>query len=230
MKSSVHVIQKNKIKKFQSSIIEWYKLRSRRLPWRLTNDPFKILVAEFLLQKTDVEKVKPVYEEFLRHWPSSEKLSQARLSSLSKCLHPLGLKYKAERLKSTAKILLKKSRGQVPQSEDKLLELPGVGRYIASAVQCFAFNKHKAVLDTNVIRILERIFGIQSKKNRPRDDLILWNFAQKLVPKKNAKDYNWGLLDYGALVCKSKKPLCWECGLKNICIFYDRMNFNTQNT
>lgn len=205
-------------KKFQTCIVSWYASSGRRLPWRNTNKPFKILVAEFLLQKTDVERVKAVYEKFVHRWSSPQALSKARISSISKIIQPLGLKYKASRLKLTAKAVVEKFGGEIPEAEDKLLELPGVGRYIASAVECFAFNKPKAVLDTNVIRILNRVFGIQSDKNRPRDDLRLWNLAQTLVPSNNAREYNCGLLDYGALICKSKEPLCGECVLHSICV------------
>ena len=215
-------------KKFQISIMNWYAREGRCLPWRDTTEPFKVLIAEFLLQKTDVEKVKPVYKEFIHRWPSPQLLSKARISSISKIIQPLGLRYKANRLKLTAKTIVEKFSGEITESEDKLLEFPGVGRYIASAVRCFAFNKPKAVLDTNVIRILNRVFGIQSEKSRPRDDPRFWSFAQTLVPLNNPKEYNWGLLDYGALVCKSKEPLCGECILYNICIFHKKMKFDTK--
>ena len=216
---------KNEIaKEFQTSILNWYADNGRPLPWRDTNEPFKILVAEFLLQKTDVEKVKPVYGEFMRRWTTPQVLSKARISKISKIIQPLGLRYKASRLKLTAKAIVEKFGGEIPEAEEQLLALPGVGRYIASAVECFVFNKPKAVLDTNVIRILNRVFGIQSDKNRPRDDLHLWNFAQTLVNSNNTKEYNWGLLDFGALICKSKEPLCAECVLNNICIFYNQIN------
>jgi len=219
---------RNKIVKFQTSILNWYSCKGRRLPWRDTNEPFNILVAEFLLQKTDVEKVKAVYEKFMHRWSSPQTLSKSRISSISKIIQPLGLRYKASRLKSTAKTIVEKFGGEVPEGENELLGLPGVGRYIACAVECFAFNKPKAVLDTNVIRILNRVFGIQSEKSRPRDDPRFWNFAQTLVPLNNPKEYNWGLLDYGALVCKSKEPLCGECILYNICIFHKKKKFDTK--
>src|SRR4030042_1426979 len=189
---------RNKIvKRFQTSILNWYTMNERRLPWRDTNEPYKILVAEILLQKTDVKKVKSVYEKFIQHWPSPQSLSKARISSISKVIQPLGLKYRARRLKSVAKVIVEKFGGKIPKVDDKLLELPGVGQYIASAVECFAFNKPKAVLDTNVIRIFNRVFGIKSEKSRSRDDPRLWSFAQTLVPANNAKEYNWGLIDYG---------------------------------
>ena len=211
--------------KFQTSILNWYDHNGRCLLWRNTNAPFKILVAEFLLQKTDVGKVKPVYKKFIYRWPSPQSLLKARISSISKVIQPLGLKYKASRLKSVAKVIVEKFGGKIPEVDDKLLELTGVGQYIASAVECFAFNKPKAVLDTNVIRIFNRVFGIKSEKSRPRDDPRLWSFAQTLVPANNAKEYNWGLIDYGALVCKSKEPLCGECILYNICMFYRKIKY-----
>lgn len=218
---------KNKIvKNFQATILNWYACNRRCLPWRAINEPYEILVAEFLLQKTDVEKVKGVYEKFMHCWPTLRALSKADISSISKIIQPLGLRYRANRLKSTAKAIMKRFGGEIPRTEDKLLELPGVGRYIASAVECFAFNKPKAVVDTNIIRILSRVFGIQSDNKRPRDDPRVWNLAQTLVPTDNAKEYNWGLLDYGARVCKSKEPLCGECVVRNICIFRKQMNFD----
>lgn len=222
---------KNKIvKEFQTSIVKWYASNGRCFPWRVTNDPFKVLVAEFLLQKTDVGKVKDVYEKFMKRWPSLQSLSKARISSISRVIQPLGLKYKANRLKSTAKVIVEKFDGKIPETNDKLLELPGVGRYIASAVECFAFNKPKAVLDTNVIRILNRVFGIKSEKSRPRDDPLLWSFAQTFIPSYNVKEYNWGLIDYGAFVCKSKEPLCGECILHNLCIFYRKIKSEAKST
>lgn len=221
---------KNKIsKKFQIFILSWYRINGRCLPWRNTDEPYKILVAEFLLQKTDVEKVKPVYRRFIYRWPSTQSLSKARISSIFKVIQPLGLKYKANRLKSTAKIIVERFGGKIPKADDKLLELPGVGRYIASAVECFAFNIPKAILDTNVLRIFNRVFGIKSKRNRPRDDPRLWSFAQTLVPENNAKEYNWGLIDYGALVCKSKEPLCNKCILYNMCIFFQKIGSKTKS-
>lgn len=213
---------------FQTAVLNWYTRNGRCLTWRNTDDPYKILVAEFLLQKTDVEKVKAVYEKFMYCWPSPQTLSKARNSSISKIIRPLGLRYKANRLRSTAKAIVEKFDGEIPESEDKLLELPGVGRYIASAVECFAFNKPKAILDTNIIRIFDRVLGIHSEKDRPRDDARLWNTAQALVPHKNAREYNWALLDFGALVCKSRDPLCGECVLQNMCMLWKRRSYNTK--
>ncbi|MCJ7646355.1 A/G-specific adenine glycosylase [bacterium] len=212
-----------KVERFQKSILHWYQREGRHFPWRETDDPFKIFVAEFLLQKTDAEKVKTVYGAFVRRWNTPKTLSDARISSISKMIKPLGLKYRARRMKLSAKFIVEKCNGKIPKSEVKLLELPGVGHYISSAVECFAFGKPKAVLDTNIIRIFNRVFGIQSSKKRPRDDPHFWDLAQKFVPVDRSREYNWGLLDYGALICRSKKPLCGECVIQGMCLFYKKL-------
>lgn len=213
-------MRKDKIKRFQKVIFNWYKQNKRYLPWRNTSDPYKILIAEFLLQKTDVEKVKAVYEQFINHWPTIQLLCEANIHAIAEVIQPLGLKYKATRLKSVASIIVDKFNGNIPQTTKMLLELPGVGRYIASTIECFAYNKPTAILDTNVIRILTRVLGVSSQKQRPRDDTHLWDLADELLPHKNIKDYNWALLDYGSLICRSRRPLCNVCTLQEICTFY----------
>lgn len=218
------------MEEFQTVALNWYRQNGRHLLWRDTNDSYKIMVAEFLLQRTDVEKVKVVYKEFILRWPTVQLLSKEEVSSISKVIQPLGLRYKATRLKSTAKAVVKKFGGKIPETEEKLLQLPGIGRYIASAVECFAYNKPKAVLDTNIIRILDRVWGIHSEKDRPRDDARLWDTAQALVPHNNAREYNWALLDFGALVCKSRHPLCGECVVQNMCMFWKRRNFGAKKS
>lgn len=218
------------IKEFQTAVLSWYKKNGRHLPWRGTNDPYKIMVAEFLLQKTDVKKVQVVYKEFIFRWPTAQLLFKEEVSSISKIILPLDLRYKATRLKSTANAVVKKFGGKIPETKEKLLELPGVGRYIASAIECFAYNKPKAILDTNIIRIFDRVLGVHSEKNRPRDDVHLWDIAQALVPYRHAREYNWALLDFGALVCKSREPLCRECVLQNMCMFLQHGNLSTKKT
>lgn len=213
-------MRKDKIERFQKVILNWYEQNKRYLPWRNTSDPYKILIAEFLLQKTDVGKVKAVYEQFINHWPTIQLLCEANVHAIAEVIQPLGLKYKAARLKSVASIIVDKFNGNIPQTTKMLLELPGVGRYIASTIECFAYNKPTAILDTNVIRILNRVLGVSSQKQRPRDDTHLWDLADELLPHKNVKNYNWALLDYGSLICRSRRPLCHACTLQEICTFY----------
>ena len=108
----------------------------------------------------------------------------------------------------------------MPKEKDKLLTLRGVGDYIANAVLCFAFNKDVPIVDANVIRVIERFFSLKSKKVRPRTDKLIWQFAEKLVPKGNAKEYNRAILDFAALVCSAKKPNCLNCPISKKCDYF----------
>lgn len=209
------------IEGFQITILNWYRQNGRHLPWRSTDDPYKIMIAELLLQKTDVEKVKVVYEKFVGHWPTIQLLYKEDFYAIANVIEPLGLKYKTARLKSIANIIVTKFGGRIPETTKMLLELPGIGRYIASAIKCFAYNKRTAILDTNVVRILDRVLGISSQKQRPRDDALLWDLAQELLPHENVKEYNWALLDFGSIICKSRRPLCNVCTLQGMCTFYN---------
>jgi len=219
-------ISRKKIREFQLTMIDWYAQNGRLLPWRDISDPYRIMVAELLLQKTDVGKVKTVYNEFITNFPTVQVIYDQEDSSISRIIQPLGLRYKVTRLKLLAKVIVEEYDGKIPEAEKELLKLPGVGRYIAAAVECFAYNKSKAILDTNVIRILDRVLGIRSERDRPRDDISLWNQAQTIVPRDNAKEYNWALLDFGALVCKNRLPICDNCILQNMCRFFKDKNLD----
>jgi A/G-specific adenine glycosylase len=205
------------VEEFQIAMLDWYRRNGRDLPWRVTDDPYKIMVAELLLQKTDVEKVKMVYERFVAQWPDIRSLDVADFHAVAGILQPLGLRYKTARLESLARIIVSRFGGRIPETTKMLLELPGVGRYIASSIECFAYSKRTAILDTNIVRIIDRVLGMSSQKRRPRDDPHLWDLAQGLLPHHDVKEYNWALLDFGSIVCKSKKPLCDTCTLRGIC-------------
>ncbi len=213
-------VKLNKIREFQKKLLVWYKNNSRDFPWRKEKDPFKILLAEVLLQKTNVEKVQPVYKKLTTYYPTPEKLSVADIPVVREAIRPLGLQYKASRLTEMASQIIKQYKGSVPDEEKALLRLKGIGKYIASATLCFGFNKRVPIVDTNVVRLLDRVFGIKSDKNRPRDDKSLWDAVSKLVPQRNPKKFNWALLDFSALICKSRHPLCDECPIISICKFY----------
>ncbi len=213
-------VELNKIREFQKKLFMWYKNNNRDFPWRREKDPFKILLAEVLLQKTNVEKVQPVYKKLTTYCPTPEKLSDADVPAVREAIRPLGLHYKASRLTEMGSQILNQYKGSIPDEEKALLRLKGIGKYIASATLCFGFNKRVPIVDTNVIRVLDRVFGIKSEKNRPRNDKLLWDAASKLVPQRNPKKFNWALLDFSALICKKRHPLCSECPIISICKSY----------
>ncbi len=163
-----------KIEWFRNRLSTWAEQNLRNYPWRRTKNPYFILVAEFLLQRTDADTVAPIYEAFLTQYPTLDKLAYAPVGDIGKLLQPLGLFLRAERLSQTARIIVGEYQGKIPEEETELLKLPGIGKYTARAICSQAFGRGAAVLDTNVARILERFFGIEGGRVKSRCK-ILWN-------------------------------------------------------
>ncbi len=207
----------NSYSNFKTTVLLWSKLNKRLLPWRQNRTPFKVLVSEFLLQKTDAKKAAYVYPVLLENYPNVQALSIAEPQQLKKYIKGIGLSYRSERMIRTAQIIMKDHEGVVPNKLDALMDLPGVGRYIANAVLCFGFGYSAALIDTNTARILQRYWGVKPKTIRPREDKSLWKFAEKLVPSETAPEYNYALLDLGALVCRHRSPHCQICPLFESC-------------
>jgi A/G-specific adenine glycosylase len=191
-----------------------------------------------LLQRTDADTVVPIYQDFLVNYPTIERLAIAELEDIAKLLQPLGLFFRAERLTETAKIIIEKYEGKVPQEEIELLKLPGIGKYTARAILSQAFNRPAAVLDTNVARILERFFGIKGRRVKSRCK-TLWSAADKIAYAKlygkplasrrplgllsEVGHWNLTLLDFGAKVCTASHPKCLQCPVSSRCYWF---NFN----
>lgn len=207
-----------KKEKFAKKLLEWHKDNKRDFSWRHTADPFHILVAEIMLRKTDAKKVSKIYGEFVRRYSTPKALAKADLRKLKKQIRLLGIHRRAEQLKALAQELVEEHEGIVPMSKAKLLDLPGVGEYIANAVLCFAFDYDVPLLDANIIRILNRVFAVRSPKARQRTDRVMWEAAEKLIPSGQAKEFNWALLDFAAAVCTAQKPKCGTCAVGDLCL------------
>ena len=225
LRENLRIVNPQKSRYFRGKILEWHKNNKRSFPWRKTKNPYYILVAEILLQQTDAAKVAKVYSSFIKSFPNPRKLATASKSTVSRLISKLGLDYRVNRLISVAGELEKRFKGTVPDTQEELLKLPGIGPYIANAVLASAYNKRVAVLDTNIIRILERFFGLRSSKPRARTDPILWGVAQRLLPKKTniCKTWNYALLDFGALVCSHYNPQCKECPCRRRCNYFSSL-------
>lgn len=208
-----------KVNWYRRQLIFWQKTNLREFPWRHTSDPYKVLVAEFLLQRTDAVTVLPLYNSFIARYPTIQALSEAQVKEIESFLQPLGLFFRATRLHQTATIILNKKQGKVPNTEQQLLELPGIGKYTARAICACAFNQPVAVLDTNVARILERFFGLQGERVKSRCKL-LWQAAELTAPRRKVGKWNLTLLDFGALVCTARNPACSSCLLAKKCSWY----------
>lgn len=194
------------IPQFQKKILSWYKKNRRDMPWRRTQDPYKILVSEIMLQQTQISRVLPKYKEFLKEFPTIHSLATASDKKLLKVWSGLGYWRRAKFLKETAKIIAKKYKGKFPRDPEVLETLPGIGHYTAGAVACFAFNNDGAFLDTNIRRVYIHFF-FKNKKNIL--DRKILEIAQKSIdtlPKDiTPREWHYALFDYGAIQLKDKK-------------------------
>ncbi len=205
---------------FRKHLFAWGATNVRDFPWRRTTEPYHLLIAESLLQKTDASTVAPIYEQFLHRYPTIADLATADLQDVTHMLEPLGLFFRARRLQDCALIILNEYEGKVPEHQKQLLKLPGIGDYSARAIGSQAFNQPLAVLDANVARILERFFGLQGERVKSRCKL-LWGAADVIAPRKDVGKWNLALLDFGALICKAQNPACDRCPLSVRCHWYN---------
>lgn len=171
-----------------------------------------------MLQQTQVDRVVPKYHEFLERYPSFEALAGARAEDVKKTWYPLGYNIRPLRLHSIARETVARYGGELPNGHDELLSFKGIGRYTAGAIRSFAFNEDAPILDTNVMRVLHRVFmgagDPKSRKNR------LWALSEALIPKGKGYDFNQALMDFGATVCTARDPYCLLCPMKDVCKTY----------
>jgi len=177
------------------------------------------MLSEVLLQQTNVVKVIEPFVSISSRWPSVHALADADSIELRPYFADLGLFYRAERLVSISKQIVELHNGIYPSNKDDLLKVRGIGGYAASCIVCFGHGLREAIVDTNVIRIVSRVFHFQSEKARPRDDKKIWGFADKLLPQKYYVDYNYALLDFAAVICTYSNPRCDRCPLHDICSY-----------
>lgn len=203
---------------FRQQLSAWAAVSLRDFPWRRDRTPYRIFVAECLLQKTDAATVAPVYATFLQRYPNLSALLAAPLADLQTLLQPLGLAFRAERLQQAARLLEERYDGQIPARETDLLQLPGIGPYTARAICSQAFELPAPVLDTNVARILERFFGLTGGDRVKSRCQLLWQAAERAAPATAVGDWNLTLIDFGALVCRARQPICDRCPLQQCCL------------
>ena len=193
----------------------WYRTAARDLPWRRTRDPYRVLVSEFMLQQTQVSRVLDYYGPFLRRYPTVEALAGARRSAVREAWEGLGYYRRAANLHRLAKEVVRRHNGVVPDDPAELLRLPGVGPYTAGAVATFAYEQPVAAVDTNVSRVIRRVFSCQTAKDTRTT-------AQLLQPRsgKTAWKFNQSLMELGALVCSARAPKCDQCPVNTLCTWY----------
>ena len=210
-------IESSLLATFQQELLAWYAAEGRDLPWRRTDDPYAILVSEIMLQQTGVKTVIPYYTRFLERFPTLEALAAAPLDAVKEITDPLGYKVRGERLKRIAETAVERYGAALPRSEEELLQLPGVGRYTAGAVRSFAFRQDAPILDTNVLRLLVRVFDPPREGGPAALLRRLWALAAAIIPPGQGYVFNQALMDFGAQVCTPRRPLCLFCPLRPNC-------------
>src|ERR1700737_254176 len=202
---------------FQRRVLDWYAVHGRDLPWRRTRDPYAILVSEIVSHQTQISRVVPVYRRVLRRYPTVQAMARAPLAEVKALTDPLGYKIRGQWLHGAALQVADRFAGAFPESLEQLQRLPGVGRYTAGAVMNFAHGRDAPVLDTNVARLLRRHFGVElAARSRSAE---LWRLAAEVIPRGKGYLINQGLMDLGALVCRSRSPRCEVCPLRRSCSF-----------
>jgi len=208
------------VRTFQRRLLAWYRRHGRDLPWRRTRDAYRILVSEVMLQQTQVDRVLPKYREFLRRYPTVRHLAAADVGEVRRLWYSLGYNVRPVRLHAIARETLARYRGRLPEDEPALRRLPGIGRYTAGAIRAFAYGQHAAVLDTNVRRVLGRVFLGPRRLARVRGEKAWWDLAGALVPRGRAYDFNQALMDFGATWCTPRRPRCAPCPMRDDCRSY----------
>ena len=205
------------VERFQQRLLAWYAKHGRDLPWRRTRHPYRVLVSEIMLQQTQVDRVVPKYRAFLRRFPTVKRLAAAPVAEVRRLWYPLGYNVRPIRLHAIACETVARYGGRLPDREEALRRLPGVGRYTAGAILSFAYGRDTAVLDTNVRRVLGRVFLGRRRLARVRGDKTFWDLAASLVPPGRGYDFNQALMDFGATWCTARKPRCATCPMRSFC-------------
>ncbi|MFC2137528.1 A/G-specific adenine glycosylase [Bacteroidota bacterium] len=212
---------------FQAIIIKWYKNNKRQLPWRETKDPYRIWVSEIILQQTRVKQGQNYYINFINIFPDIQTLANSSLDALLKVWQGLGYYSRARNMHIAAKFIIENLNGKFPDNYEDLLKLKGIGEYTAAAIASISFNKSHAVLDGNVYRVLARIFGVKNNINTSTGKNEFKKLANELISKKNPAEYNQAIMEFGAVQCIPKNPLCINCPLLNSCYAHNN-NLITQ--
>ena len=202
---------------FARKVLSWYRTNGRRLPWRNVRDPYRIWVSEVMLQQTQVASAIRYYERFLQAFPSVTHLAEADLQEVLKQWEGMGYYARARNLHQSARLIMERHKGLVPDQMGDLLSLPGIGRSTAGAILSIAFNQQAPILDGNVQRLLCRIYAVREDPRQARVSRLLWQLSEGILPERQAGPLNQGLMDIGALVCTPKTPSCPGCPLPSFC-------------
>ncbi len=209
--------QSKEYKNFSQVLLAWFKINARMLPWRKTYSPYHVLVSEFMLQQTQMERVVSYFNRFIKNIPSVKALALAPPDKVLKLWEGLGYYSRVRNLHKTAQILYTAYSGQIPKEKQILQSLPGIGPYTAAAILSIAYEKDEPLVDANVIRVLCRVFDIGSPVAEIQTRNQISELASMLLPQGKARNFNQALMELGALVCTPKSPVCADCPVHTLC-------------
>ena len=197
-------------KAFAKTLVTWFEKGGKDYPWRRTHDPYAVLVSELMLQQTQITTVlsRRYFENWMEKFPTPEALAAAPEEEILKAWEGLGYYRRARNLQKAAAAITSEHGGKFPRDLESILELPGVGRYTAGAVKSFAFGDSAAIVDGNIARVLARLFDFHEEIDSTSGLQKLWDWAEALVPKEKAREYNSGLMELGQTLCSVAAPDC----------------------
>jgi len=207
---------------FGRRLRSWYRRNARDLPWRRTRDPYEILVSELMLQQTQVSRVVIKYGEFLERFPTLHDVARAKPARVMEAWDGLGYYARARNLHRLAREVTDGDRlfgGQLPPEPETLRTLPGIGAYTAGAVASFAYERRAALVDTNVARVLKRVFAPKAQLKTAKGQRIVWGIAESILPRTGRATWthNQALMELGALICTARIARCEECPVRGYC-------------
>lgn len=202
----------------QQALLLWFVENQRDLPWRRQYHPYHVWISEIMAQQTQMDRVVEYHNRWMSTFPDIQTLADSSENTVLKCWEGLGYYSRARNILKTAKILISKHDGTVPQDKKELLALPGIGPYTAGAIASIAYNQNVPVVDANIERIFARLFNIDLIPGSPEAKREYWQKAEYILPENNARDFNQSLMELGTLICRPKQPKCPACPLATHCL------------
>lgn len=209
--------------KVKKLIFGWYLKNERNFPWRYTKEPYRIMIAEFMLQRTKAEQVVPVYEKFTKKYPDIYSLSCAKNIDMIQVTKNLGLHWRSDHFIKAAKFIIENYSSVFPDKAEELLKIPGIGEYVAGVILAVCFNKTYPIVDTNIARFINRFYGLRLEGEIRRKNEII-EIAEKIFSVKNIGKFLFAIIDFTSLICKPINPRHENCIIKDYCKYFNSDN------
>ena len=202
---------------FRRRLLKWYAVHERDLPWRRSQNPYRVWVSEVMLQQTQVATVKDYFRRFTKDFPTVKKLAESDEQDVLRLWEGLGYYRRARQLHTAARLIVAEHGGRFPRDVETLRTLPGIGRYTAGAIASIAFDQRAPILEANTIRLLSRLIAYPEDPTKCAGQRLLWQTAEEVLPRQDIARFNQALMELGSLVCTPKQPRCDECPVAQLC-------------